>query len=112
MNRVVKNMSFLDKIAEMKLQEAVRKGELDDLSFMNKPLVFEDETFIPEDLRASYKILKNAGILPEEMQLKKEIYTLEEMIKNSELSDEQLKNEREKLFEKIIKYKSFVESKK
>ncbi|MFN8673525.1 MAG: DnaJ family domain-containing protein [Candidatus Sericytochromatia bacterium] len=105
-------MSFLDKIAEIKLQEAVRKGELDDLSFMNKPLVFEDETFVPEDLRASYKILKNAGILPEEMQLKKEIYTLEEMIKNSELSDEQLKTEREKLFEKIIKYKSFVESKR
>lgn len=112
MNREVKNMSFLDKIAEIKLQEAVRKGELDDLSFMNKPLVFEDETFVPEDLRASYKILKNAGILPEEMQLKKEIYTLEEMIKNSELSDEQLKTEREKLFEKIIKYKSFVESKR
>jgi hypothetical protein len=77
-------MRFLQLIAERKIQEAIRNGELDNLPGKGKPLVLEDDSGVPEDLRLAYKILKNADCLPPEMQLKKEIVTLREMLSSLE----------------------------
>lgn len=70
-------LSSIASIAEQKIREAIRNGEFDNLPGKGKPLSLEDLSHIPEELRASYIILKNAGILPEEMQLEKEIISLE-----------------------------------
>ena len=43
--------------------------------YMDKALVG-----VPEHLRMGYKILKNAGVLPEEMQLKKEMVSLKTLL--------------------------------
>lgn len=56
--------------------------------------------------------MKNAGVLPEEMQLKKEIYNLEQLIAGSMLNEAELKTEKNKLFEKIMKYKQMTERNK
>lgn len=40
----------------------------------------EDLSGVPEELRMSFKIMKNAGVLPEELILRKECVTLEEML--------------------------------
>nr|WP_315988872.1 DnaJ family domain-containing protein [Desulforamulus aquiferis] len=37
----------------------------------------DDLSHIPDDLRCGYILLKNAGVLPEEMELKKEIVSLQ-----------------------------------
>jgi hypothetical protein len=71
-------------IAERKIQEALRKGELDDLPGKGRPLELEDDSQIPEELRLAYKILKNADCLPPELQLKKDIVRLEEMLQGIE----------------------------
>ena len=42
----------------------------------------EDDSHIPPDLRMPYKILKNAGCIPPELQLKKEIRQMEDMLDN------------------------------
>lgn len=73
-------MDFLERIAEEKIKEAIERGELDHLPGMGKPLKLEDLSRVPEELRAGYILLKNAGILPEEMELKKELITLRELI--------------------------------
>jgi Domain of unknown function (DUF1992) len=46
------------------LQEAVDRGEFDNLPGQGKPLDLtrDDNPFVPEDLRLSYRILSNAGI--------------------------------------------------
>ena len=84
------------KIVERRIIEAIEKGELDNLPGRGKPLKLEDDQQVPEDLRLAYKILKNAGCLPPEVQEKKEILQMEDMLK--EIPDEK---ERYKLIKKI-----------
>ena len=68
------------KIVEKKIKDAMDKGEFDDLPGRGKPIVFEDDSNIPEDLRLAFKVLKNADCLPPELQLKKEIRQMEDML--------------------------------
>jgi len=59
----------------------------------------EDDSHIPEELRLTYKILKNANCLPPELQLRKEIRQMEDML-------DQIPDEKEKYRQmKKINYK-------
>jgi hypothetical protein len=89
-------MLGFERIAEKKILEAIEKGELDNLPGAGKPLVFEDEGNVPEDLRLAYKILKNADCLPPELALRKEIRQMEDLL--STMPDEE---ERYKLIKRI-----------
>ena len=62
-----------DKIVEERIQQAQREGEFDDLPGSGAPIPLEEDFTVPEDLRIAYKVLKNAGFLPEEIAIKKEI---------------------------------------
>jgi hypothetical protein len=73
-------MICFQKIAEQRIREAIERGDLDDLPGKGKPLEFEDDSHIPEDLRMAYKILKNAGVTPPEIGLRKEIAKAEELL--------------------------------
>jgi hypothetical protein len=73
-------MSLLEKIAEGRIRDAIARGEFDDLPGKGKPLDLEDLSGVSEDLRAGYLLLRNAGVLPEEMQLRKEMITLEALV--------------------------------
>lgn len=68
-------------IAERRIQEALKNGEFDDLPGKGKPLQLEDDSLVPEELRLAYKILKNADCLPPELELKKDIVRMEEMLR-------------------------------
>ena len=72
--------SAIALIAENKIQEAIRNGELDNLPGQGKPLRFEDMSNVPQDLRMAYKILKNAGCLPPELAMRKEIGKLSDLL--------------------------------
>ncbi len=74
----------------------------DDLRGKGTPLVFEDETWVPEDLRVAYRVLKNSGYLPPELELRKEIVNLRSFIDTLDDDKERLKKLRE-LNYKIIK---------
>ena len=73
-------MDVLRRIAEARIREAQAKGELDTPSLRGRPLVLEDLSQVPEDLRMAYKLLRNGGFLPEELELHKEMVTLERLI--------------------------------
>ncbi|AET60511.1 hypothetical protein HPL003_18845 [Paenibacillus terrae HPL-003] len=73
-------MGMFSRMAEQKIVEAMAKGEFDNLAGAGKPLVIEDLSHVPEELRMSYKILKNANILPEELQLQKECVQLRDLL--------------------------------
>ncbi|MBV8032634.1 MAG: DUF1992 domain-containing protein [Betaproteobacteria bacterium] len=57
----------LDFLAERKIAEAVSSGEFDDLPGRGKPLELDDDPLVPEDLRMAYRILRNAGYVPQEV---------------------------------------------
>lgn len=58
-------MEIFSRIAEGKISEAIRNGEIENLPGRGKPTRLDDLSSVPEELRMAYVILKNAGILPE-----------------------------------------------
>src|SRR5438552_8260220 len=70
-------MLMLDFLAEQKIAEAVSRGELDHLPGQGRPLALDDDPLIPEDLRVAYRILKNGGFVPAEVQTRSEEHTSE-----------------------------------
>ncbi|MGB9716287.1 MAG: DnaJ family domain-containing protein [Thermodesulfovibrionales bacterium] len=96
-------MDIFSKIAERRIQEAIQNGDFDNLKGKGKPLTFEDETFIPEDLRIAYRILKNAGCIPPELELRNEIVNLSTLINTLDDDKERLKKLRELNF-KILRF--------
>jgi hypothetical protein len=82
-------MFGIEKIAEQRIREAIDRGELEGLPGQGAPLHLEDDSRIPEDLRLAYKILKNADCLPPELEARKEIRQMEDLL-------DQVPDEREK----------------
>jgi hypothetical protein len=64
-------MDLFVTIAEQKIREAIKKWEFDDLALKGRPISVENFSDIPEKLRMGDKILKNAGMVPEELKLSK-----------------------------------------
>ena len=73
-------MESFQRIAENRILEAIENGVFDNLQGQGQPLKLEDESHIPPDLRMAYKILKNADCLPPELELRKEIVRLQDLV--------------------------------
>lgn len=69
-------VSILARIAEAKIAAGMQDGEFDDLPGAGKPLELEDLSRVPPHMRAGYKLLRNAEVLPPEAELRREIYSL------------------------------------
>ena len=66
-------LSAIHIIAERRIEEALKEGRLNNLSYKNKALPDDNTQFIPEDMKMAYKMLKNSGYLPPEIETRKEI---------------------------------------
>jgi DnaJ-like protein len=75
-------MSF-QKNVEEKIEEAIARGEFDDLPGKGKPLDLDAYFATPEHLRLGYSILKSADIIPEEMELLRQIEDLKKSLDSS-----------------------------
>ena len=71
--------SVIQLVAERRIEEAQSQGLFDNLPGAGKPLELEDLSHVPEDMRMAYKILRNAGCLPPELEERKEINRLEDI---------------------------------
>jgi hypothetical protein len=76
---------MLDFLAEQAIQDAISRGELDGLPGTGRPLDLEDDALVPEELRLAYRILKNAGYVPAELETLKEIDQLEALVSEVDL---------------------------
>lgn len=104
-------MDFLAKIAEQRIREAMERGEFDNLPCHGKPVKLDELTGVPEHLRMGYKILKNAGVLPEEMQLKKAIASLQDLL--DACYDETARAALQtRMNEKILRYNMMMEKRR
>ena len=68
--------AVFDKLVEQKIREAQEAGEFDRLEGSGRPIDLEAYFSTPEELRAGYAVLKNAGVLPEEAAVLKELNEL------------------------------------
>jgi len=90
-----------------KILEAIRRGELDNLPGAGKPLPPDELDNVPADLRVGFKLLKNAGLIPEEMQLRKEMVTLSDLLAVCRDDEERQKLKRE-LSAKQLRYQTML----
>ena len=72
-------MSF-DKLIESLIKDAQARGDFDNLPGKGKPIDLTDYFNTPEDVRVAQSVLKNAGMVPVEIQLLQEIATLKESL--------------------------------
>lgn len=78
--------SIMQNIAEQKILEAQKKGLFENLPGSGKPLELRDESHIPPELRIPYAILRNSGHLPAELEERREIGKLLDLL--DDMSDE------------------------
>jgi hypothetical protein len=63
-------------LVEQRLQDAVSRGELDNLPGSGRPLELHADPLVPEDVRVAYRLLKNACLVPPELETVKKVALL------------------------------------
>ncbi len=95
-------MECFGKLVEERIRRAQEEGVFDDLPGKGKPLKLDDDACIPEDLRQAYKVLKNSNCLPVELELRKEIFNLRQLL-NAAIDEESRRELRRELNLLILK---------
>lgn len=88
-------MTLFEKKAQRLIEEAIARGELQDLPGKGKPLDLAAYFAVPEHLRIIYDILKKADVLPEELELKKELESCRDQMKKARDDTEKKKMQQE-----------------
>lgn len=73
-------MNIIDQIAEARIEEAIARGELSNLPGEGKPLELDDDRLVAVELRAAYRVLRNAGFCPPEVTLLRQIREVESLL--------------------------------
>jgi len=74
------SLAFIERIAEERIKQAQKDGEFDDLPGRGRPLDLEDDAHVPPELKMAWRVLKNAGCLPPELEAEREIRTALELL--------------------------------
>ena len=74
-------MPTLDEQIALSLHQSLRSGELQSAASWGKPLDFADDyAQTPEEFRLAFKMLKDAGLVPPEVETMKRMAALREVI--------------------------------
>ena len=73
-------MWILSENIERQIQAAAQQGAFDNLPGQGRPLQLDDDSGIPEDQRMAWRVLKNAGYVPEGVSIRRDISELEALI--------------------------------
>jgi len=99
---------LFQKNVDEKIKEAIARGEFDNLPGKGKPLNLDAYFATPEHLRIGYSILKGAEIVPEEMELLKQIEGLKRSLESS-TSEIEKTTLRQQLSEKLTNFNMRME---
>ena len=80
-------MWLIDQLVEQHITEAQKNGEFDNLPGNGKKLQLDDDSHVPAELRAAYRLLKNSGYLPPELEMRREAIELNELLAGLEPED-------------------------
>lgn len=98
-------------VSEQRIKKAYEDGDFSHLPGYGKPLNLDDDLGVPEELKMAHRMMKNAGYTMDEMNVKKEMMRIEDMIRACE--DEGEKHGlQQSLNEKMLKYNSMLSKKR
>jgi hypothetical protein len=85
---ITDGLPALTQLAEQRIAEAITRGELSNLPGEGEPLDLDDDRLIPVEQRLACRILKNAGVLPPELEEIAEINRLVSALSRGEVCDD------------------------
>jgi hypothetical protein len=91
------------KGVEAAIRDSIEKGEFENLKGKGKPLDLDGYFDAPEDIRLGYSIMKNAGYIPEEVDLLNQISELKEQLKKT-TDNNKRKDLKKKIIDVQLKY--------
>lgn len=92
-----------EKLVEKMIKEAMAKGEFDNLPGSGQPIDLSYYFAAPEDMRLGHKMLKDANIIPEELELLREAETLKAELAQCS-NDEERRKIRKVIDNRLLKY--------
>ena len=102
---------MFDRIVESVIQDAMERGEFDNLPGKGKPIDLSEYFETPEEIRMAHSVLKNAGITSREVDLLREISELKQV--QAAVLDEKKKQEIQKqMQQKQIEFSLMMERQK
>jgi len=103
-------MSF-DETIEAQIREAQARGDFDNLPGKGKPIDLTEYFSTPEDVRVAQTLLKNAGMVPAEVDLLQEIAALKETL-NPVADESEIIKIKKLLKEKQLQFNLLIERRK
>ncbi|WHY64615.1 DnaJ family domain-containing protein [Neobacillus sp. SuZ13] len=105
-------MDLFSRIAEDKIKEAIKNGEFDNLPGMGKPMDLKDDLpGMSADVKMGYRMLKNAGYISDQVDLRKELITLNDLI-SAATDDDEINRLQEKLTRKQLQFEKMMEQRR
>ena len=95
----------VDKI----VKRAIREGVLDNLEGRGQPLAPDPFASLPKEIRDTYRILKQSGCTPPEVERMKEINALKSKLERKEMDREASDEIRKKIMFKEVEVKMAME---
>jgi hypothetical protein len=83
-------VDILDQIVERRIAEEIGRGDFDDLPGAGRPLTLDDDQLVPEELRVAFRIMKNAGYVPDEVRLFAELRSAEQLLMQAGRDEERV----------------------
>lgn len=76
-----------DALIERRIKAAISRGEFDNLPGAGRPLALDDDLLVPVELRAAYRLLRNAGFVPPELTQVAEVNQLLGRLSRADIGD-------------------------
>ncbi|MGM0866014.1 MAG: DnaJ family domain-containing protein [Bacillota bacterium] len=104
-------MDFSMIMSEHRIKKAYEDGDFKELPGFGKPLNLDDDLGVPQELKMAHRMMKNAGYTTDEMNVKKEMVRIEDLLRVCD--DDLEKQELEKsLSENMLKYNAMLSKKR
>ena len=104
------SMSF-EETVEAQIREAQARGDFDNLPGKGKLIDLTDYFNTPEEVRVAQSLLKNAGMVPVEIELLQEIAVLKDSL-NSTIADVEKAKLQKLLKEKQLQFDILLEKRR
>ena len=102
-------MDLFSRMAEDKIKEAIKNKEFENLPGLGKPLDLKDDLpGMSTEMKMGYRMLKNAGYISDQVDLRKELITLNDLISVA-TDDEEIARLQEKLTRKQLQFEKVME---
>jgi len=100
---------MLHWIAEQRIQAAIRAGDLDDLPGAHQPLPPDSlDPLVPSSLRAAMRVIHNAGGIPVQVLLRRELHEVEKALATRPVDQLEHARLRERRLELLLRLKQHL----